>query len=91
MWTCSGGCYQEEIAMKIRHRSLRHVILFTAALAIMACTLGAQSSAPSREAWQRPDDIVAALELSSGPRVADVEPKMVETLKQPAQKEKLPT
>ena len=99
----------------VAHRSVRPVTLFTAVLAIVACTLAAQPAA-SREAWQRPDDIVAALGLTLGSRVADVgagdgfftvrlaravgdsgrvlaidlEPKMLETLKQLAQKEKLP-
>jgi ubiquinone/menaquinone biosynthesis C-methylase UbiE len=98
------------------HRSARRVTSFTGVLAVATCTLAAQSPAPSREVWQRPDDIVAALGLTPGSRVVDVgagdgfftvrlaravgpsgrvlavdvEPKMLEALKQLTQKEKLP-
>jgi FkbM family methyltransferase len=100
----------------VLHRSARRVTSFTGVLAVAACTLAAQSAATSREVWQRPDDIVAALGLTAGSQVADVgagdgffivrlaravgpsgrvlaveiELKMLEALKQLAQKEKLP-
>src|SRR3712207_894119 len=104
------------LAMKtFHHRSVRRLTFVTSILASLACTLGAQSPAPPRETWQRPDDIIAALELASGSRVADigagdgfftvrlaravgpsgrvvavdVQPKMLEALKQLARKEKL--
>ena len=85
------------------------------ALALAGFALAAQAPSSSREEWQRPDDIVAALGLTPGSRVADigagdgffivrlaravgntgrvlavdVDPKIVETLKQLAHKEKL--
>ena len=85
------------------------------ALALAGLALAAQAPGSSREEWQRPDDIVAALGLAPGSRVADVgagdgffivrlaravgntgrvlavdvAPKIIETLKQLIDKEKL--
>lgn len=98
------------------YRSGHGVTSFTAVLALVTCALTAQAPDSSREAWQRPDEIVAALGLNPGSSVADVgagdgfftvrlaravgpsgrvlavdvEPKMLEALKQLVGKEKLP-
>jgi predicted methyltransferase len=50
----------------------RHVGILTGAFAAAMSVLVAQSPPTSREAWQRSDDIVAALALTAGSRVADV-------------------
>lgn len=91
------------------------VAAIAGALSVATCVVLAQAPRTSREEWQRPDDIVAALGLTPGVRVADVgagdgfftvrlaravgpsgrvfavdvEPKMLEALKQLTQKEKL--
>lgn len=48
------------------------VVLLAGAFSGVTGVLVAQSPPVSRDAWQRPDDIVAALRLSAGSRVADV-------------------
>lgn len=48
------------------------VAITAGVLAVATCVLFAQSPATSREVWQRPDDIVAALALTAGSRVADL-------------------
>ena len=54
------------------HRCARQVAVIASACAAATCAIFAQSPATSREVWQRPNDIVAALALSAGSRVADV-------------------
>jgi precorrin-6B methylase 2 len=49
----------------------RQVAVIAMAVAAATCVLFAQAPT-SREVWQRPDDIVAALALTGGSRVADV-------------------
>lgn len=50
----------------------RQVAVISSVFAVATCVLFAQSPATSREVWQRPDDIVAALALTAGSRVADI-------------------
>lgn len=50
----------------------RHVNILAGAFAAATCVVLAQSPPASRDVWQRPDDIVAALGLTAGSRVADV-------------------
>ena len=56
----------------IARRCGRQVAVIATGFAAATCMLFAQSPATSREVWQRPDDIVAALALTAGSRVADV-------------------
>ncbi len=57
---------------RIARPCARHVGILAGAFAAATCVLFAQSPPTSREVWQRPDDIVAALALAAGSRVADV-------------------
>lgn len=58
---------------RIARPGARHAGIVAGALAAAAtCMLSAQSPPQPREVWQRPDDIVAALTLAAGSRVADV-------------------
>lgn len=94
---------------RIAGRQARHLGVVAGAFVLAAAALAGQS----RDAWQRPDDVIAALALSRGARVADVgagdgfftgrlaravgaegrvlavdvEPKMIERLKQLVAKE----
>ena len=52
--------------------ALRSARLLVGAFAAATGVLVAQSPSTSRDVWQRPDDIVAALALTPGSRVADV-------------------
>jgi ubiquinone/menaquinone biosynthesis C-methylase UbiE len=56
----------------IARRCSRRVALIAGVFVVTTCVLFAQSPGPSREVWQRPDDIVAALALTAGSRVADI-------------------
>ena len=49
-------------------RQARHVGMVVGAFVLAAAPLAGQS----RDAWQRPDDVIAALALSTGSRVADL-------------------
>jgi ubiquinone/menaquinone biosynthesis C-methylase UbiE len=100
---------------RIARPCARLVGILAGAFAAATSVLVAQSPPTSREVWQRPDDIVAALALTAGSQVADVgagdgfftlrlaravgpegrvlavdiDQKMLELLKQLAEKEKL--
>jgi ubiquinone/menaquinone biosynthesis C-methylase UbiE len=50
----------------------RRVAAITGALSFATCALLAQAPSTTREAWLRPDDIVAALGIRPGSRVAEV-------------------
>ncbi len=56
----------------IARRSAPVVSILAGAFVAATGVLVAQSQSVSRDAWQRPDDIVAALGLVAGSRVADV-------------------
>lgn len=56
----------------LAHLYRRYVSIFLGAFAAGIGVLVAQSQPVSRDSWQRPDDIIAALGLSTGSRVADV-------------------
>jgi ubiquinone/menaquinone biosynthesis C-methylase UbiE len=56
----------------IARRSLRQIAVVASAFAAATSVLFAQAPATSREVWQRPDDIIAALALTAGSNVADV-------------------
>jgi len=50
----------------------RPFAVIASVFAAATCVLFAQAPATDRDVWQRPDDIVAALGLTAGSRVADV-------------------
>ena len=54
----------------LAHLRGRYVSIFVGVFAAATCVLASQPA--SRDAWQRPDDVIAALGLSNGSRVADV-------------------
>ncbi len=64
--------WKEVFMNRIAPRRARQVAVIATTVAAATCVLFAQSPATSRDAWQRPDDIVAALALTAGSRVADV-------------------